>query len=583
MDILLTEIRPGGAESAKVELPAPEPGAAFAALLKDLPGDGSGETRANGLAAVDSPRVFDEKSMQINALDDLQELVRGMAQAPDAIIEGVSRPAMTSSTIPPPILPEQISAAVREAATSVTEIPIEANAPLTPNPVSAGRVLPRGGSGLPLAAEAAPLAPTAVAARVPPPPAQPVADQPGKVELSTRISPAPASLPATMVTDPVRDPGATLANNVDANESTAPLPRSGSVPAAATPVPATGATGTGPQAQLVPADSRAGERAAQDVARFDAQSLPGLNATAAARPPSADSGPAAAAATGTDRIAPPASNGIEIRPRNGDRIAPPSAVGVGEAAAPQAAEPAPAGSTTAVPAREAWLRAGFDVNPSPRPDARPADSGLAPVDSAGDTPLALRESLLQRPLDALQANPVQVNATPLAASGTTATPLATGAPLQPGLPPQLDTLALARDAAPADWGEGIGERVSWLINHKQNSASIRLDPPALGRLDVQIRIADDATTITIQAQQGQTRDLIDAATPRLREFLQDAGFQNVNVDVSQRQEQQLARGQNSAGEAPLDADENAADDDAELGSGEFSPAYRGDGLVDTFA
>lgn len=582
MDILLTDIRPGGGESAKVEFPTPESGAPFSALLKDLPVDGSGETSANSLAAADSTRVLDEKSMQINALDDLQGLMQGIGQAPGAVVEGVSQPAMTSATMPPTILPEQVAAAIRKAAAPVGEPPILASAPVTPNPAPAGRALPRGGSGLPLDAEAAPAAQTAVADRVSTSLLPPVADQPGKVELSARVSPAPAPLPATNVADPARDAGATLANKAGATESTAPVLRSGSMAAAATPVQTTVESATGPRAQLVPADSRGDARAGENVARLDAQSLAGPNAPVAARSPSADSGTAAAIASGADRIGPLASNGIDMRPRHADRIAPPSPAGVGEAVPPQAAEPAPAGSTTALPAREAWLRTGFDGNPALRPDARPADSGLASVDSAGETPLSLRESLLQRPLDALQSNPSQVNATPLAVSGTAASPMAAAVPLQPGLPPQLDTLALARDAAPADWGEGIGERVSWLINHKQNSASIRLDPPALGRLDVQIRIADDATTISIQAQQGQTRDLIDAATPRLREFLQDAGFQNVNVDVSQRQEQQLARGQHSAGEAPLDTDEHAVDDD-ELVPGEFSPAYRGDGLVDTFA
>ena len=112
-------------------------------------------------------------------------------------------------------------------------------------------------------------------------------------------------------------------------------------------------------------------------------------------------------------------------------------------------------------------------------------------------------------------------------------------------------LQLSRQAEAGDWGNGLGERVQWMINQKQNSAMIRLDPPALGKLDVQVKIAEDATTITIQTQHAQTRDLIETASHRLRDFLQESGYQNVNVDVSQRQDQQQARAQGGSAQDDL--------------------------------
>jgi len=154
--------------------------------------------------------------------------------------------------------------------------------------------------------------------------------------------------------------------------------------------------------------------------------------------------------------------------------------------------------------------------------------------------------------------------------------------IQNALPTQLETMNLARTADAGEWGNGLGERVNWMINQKQNSAIIRLDPPMLGKLDVQIKIADDATTITIHTQHAQTRDLIETASVRLRDFLQESGYQNVNVDVSQRQDQQQNRSQAAFEEDSGNRELNQEQDSAQAHP---QPAsyFTGDGLLDTFA
>ena len=109
------------------------------------------------------------------------------------------------------------------------------------------------------------------------------------------------------------------------------------------------------------------------------------------------------------------------------------------------------------------------------------------------------------------------------------------------LPSSLQTLQLAPQATASQWGDALGEKVSLLLSNKLSSAEIRLDPPHLGKLDIQIQLKDDSATITIHTQHAQTRDLIDSASARLREFLQEAGYSSVDVDVSHR-EQSMAQG-----------------------------------------
>jgi flagellar hook-length control protein FliK len=151
------------------------------------------------------------------------------------------------------------------------------------------------------------------------------------------------------------------------------------------------------------------------------------------------------------------------------------------------------------------------------------------------------------------------------------------------LPAQLEGLSLSRNADATEWGKGLGDRVNWMIDQKQNRATIRLDPPFLGKLEVQIRIADDATTVTIQTQHPQTRDLIEAASSRLRDMLQDNGYQNVNVDVSQRQDQQQAQAQTASADDLGEAEDTAREDTSRRDQQDRISSLNGDGIVDTFA
>jgi hypothetical protein len=151
------------------------------------------------------------------------------------------------------------------------------------------------------------------------------------------------------------------------------------------------------------------------------------------------------------------------------------------------------------------------------------------------------------------------------------------------LPTHLETMTLARNADSTALGSGLSERVNWMINQKQNTATIRLDPPLLGKLDVHIKFADDATTVVFHTQHAQTRDLIESASVRLRDFLQESGYQNVNVDVSQRQDQQQARSQTSLGSDADQQDESYQDPDFDHQERDAVNYFIGDGIVDTFA
>ena len=151
------------------------------------------------------------------------------------------------------------------------------------------------------------------------------------------------------------------------------------------------------------------------------------------------------------------------------------------------------------------------------------------------------------------------------------------------LPPHLETLALPRNADSTEWSNGLSERVNWMINQKQNTATIRLDPPLLGKLDVHVKIADDATTVSFLTQHAHARELIETASVRLRDFLQESGYQNVNVDVSQRHDQQQARSNAAFDTEAEQQDESGQEQALEHRERDQAGYFIGEGIVDTFA
>ena len=155
-------------------------------------------------------------------------------------------------------------------------------------------------------------------------------------------------------------------------------------------------------------------------------------------------------------------------------------------------------------------------------------------------------------------------------------------PQSVALPPQLESMSLANPRDQSALSSGLGDRIHWMVNQKLNAATIRIDPPMLGRLDVQIQLVDDATNVTINTQHAQTRDLIENASMRLREYLQENGYQNVNVDVSHQQQHQAS--DQTADSDTFEGDQNLSKQASD--SADNIPANRyfsSDSVVDYFA
>jgi hypothetical protein len=113
--------------------------------------------------------------------------------------------------------------------------------------------------------------------------------------------------------------------------------------------------------------------------------------------------------------------------------------------------------------------------------------------------------------------------------------LATNDRSTPARLPSVPTITL--NAERPGWQPALGERLVWMVSHAQQRAEIKLDPPQLGRVDVQIVMQGERAQLVFAAETAVSRELLEQSLPRLREMMSDAGIDLVSVDVANRERQ----------------------------------------------
>jgi len=311
-----------------------------------------------------------------------------------------------------------------------------------------------------------------------------------------------------------------------------------------------------------------GSLAPKDAARTDVtieagnQELPALDASALTQ-------------TSTDMVAGAAPNNIAGAPGTGDDAA-------FQAMLEQAAQNSrPATTTeannkdaaTGLPASErgqvtaanlaATLSAGANLVP-------------AKLDAAPAATVAGFEKLAQADFAALSGTPGTPASSVIAANNTLQ---AAGLTPTEKLTPFVGTSA---------WDQALGQKVVWMAAGAQQSASLTLNPPDLGPLQVVINVNNAHAEASFTAAQPEVRQALEAALPKLKEMLAEAGISlgqtSVNAGMpnqhgnSSRQQTGSGRGNNTAGIENGDTPTAAVD-----GARNSTRGVSGNGLVDTFA
>jgi flagellar hook-length control protein FliK len=138
------------------------------------------------------------------------------------------------------------------------------------------------------------------------------------------------------------------------------------------------------------------------------------------------------------------------------------------------------------------------------------------------------------------------------------------------------------------WTEEVGNRVAWLANRSESKAELVLTPPQMGRIEVSLSVKGDQATASFVSSNPVVREALEAALPRLREVLADAGIQlgqaQVSAENARQWAQQEKHGDNSASDQNRGNPENAAISRVSSGSLSTGTVLKtGRGFVDVFA
>lgn len=245
---------------------------------------------------------------------------------------------------------------------------------------------------------------------------------------------------------------------------------------------------------------------------------------------------------------------------------------------------------------------------SARADVKPTTRGST---IAANTPAAS-----QAPSAAPGSAPsVAPSAAPTGAPSTLAAQLATAAPPEAKAPApdaaaaQLLAAAQVQQAAPAiaqvqaqavatqnyipaqlgtpAWDNQVGQKVVWMVAGGEQSASLTLNPPDLGPLQVVLSVNGDQASVAFSSSHQDVRHALESALPRLREMMGESGIAlgNATVDAGagQRQSQDSWQGMGgqraSSGGGPL----GGADDTPVPRTATRTTVLGERGMVDTFA
>ena len=126
-----------------------------------------------------------------------------------------------------------------------------------------------------------------------------------------------------------------------------------------------------------------------------------------------------------------------------------------------------------------------------------------------------------------------------------------------------------------------------MIHQDVQSASIKLNPPHLGPLEVNVSLANNQVDVSFSSNHASVKEALDASIPKLREMLGDNGLQLGDANVTHRSfsDQQQSNNQSMNYQYEQDGEHasNAtnASSMSEMNVGTVDTP--GDGMIDLFA
>ncbi|MEM9102088.1 MAG: flagellar hook-length control protein FliK [Pseudomonadota bacterium] len=97
------------------------------------------------------------------------------------------------------------------------------------------------------------------------------------------------------------------------------------------------------------------------------------------------------------------------------------------------------------------------------------------------------------------------------------------------------TLKLEGVIGTVNWSANFAKSIKTLLTQQIKEAKIEVDPPELGPIQIKLAINQQDVNVQFQTQSGATKDHIENALPKLKEMLEESGYNLLESHVNQEQ------------------------------------------------
>jgi flagellar hook-length control protein FliK len=195
--------------------------------------------------------------------------------------------------------------------------------------------------------------------------------------------------------------------------------------------------------------------------------------------------------------------------------------------------------------------------------ASSANLGIAGGEANAEEPLGAVAALA----DAQNNQAVQVQAAGMPADTPEPVSLSLNAPMQQA----------------SRWATEFGDRLAWVANNRFTAATLQINPPQLGPIEVRILMSGDQAAVSFAAVQPQTREAIQQALPVLASSFASQGLSLGQTSVGREHLPQQG-GQGGSGNSNASGQSGLMAASISNAGGVAADAMTrgGNGLVDTF-
>ena len=136
-----------------------------------------------------------------------------------------------------------------------------------------------------------------------------------------------------------------------------------------------------------------------------------------------------------------------------------------------------------------------------------------------------------------------------------------------------------------EWGGAVGERITWMIGNRLQSAQLRITPAHLGPIEIKLSIENNMAQVSFVSNHQVVRDALEQAAPRLKEMLEEQNLDLVNVDIGKGNNSGTDEEWNELADSANPSADSTADTDDLQGqnAANTTKVITGDGLIDAYA